>query len=96
MEEGDPQILWSNRIDGRFHVRVVRVDGDTGRFTIVDSLDPAAGGLGTLASDDVPLLYQAAYGPDSDDVAAWMDRSIQIVDSALGLPGGPPPGGARD
>jgi len=82
-------VIWSNRIGGRFPVTVVHVDSDTGRFSIEDSLAIGEGGLGTLTVEEVPLMYQAAYGPDGADVAAWMKRGIEVVDAALA----PPPAG---
>lgn len=83
MPDNDLQIIWENRLDGRFLVKVERIDSDTGRLTIADSIDSASGGLGLLADDVVPLLFGAAYGPGGQDVARWMDRTVEIVDSAI-------------
>jgi len=77
------QIVWQNRIDGRFRVKVERVDGDRGRFTVTDEVAVEDGGLGLLADEIVPLLFGAAYGPDGQDVQLWMDRGVEVVDAAL-------------
>lgn len=75
MNETTP--IWTAILDDRYDVRVTR--GETphqGLLVVRDSFTDRV-----LLSEPVLLSYAAMFGPDIDDVRAWQERAIAIVDA---------------
>lgn len=68
------QIIFQATLDDKYDVKVTRIDGYTGQFTV------HCGEL-ELANEVVPLAYGALFGPDIDDVTTWQNRAIEIVEN---------------
>lgn len=73
--------VWHGLLDNRYLIRVVRAPDDTtgykGLLTITDR-----GGEKEVEMhrQEVGLAYGAQFGPDVDDVAAWQEIAIKVVD----------------
>lgn len=90
--------LWSDEIDGRFHVIVWGGLPDSGWLVVKDSLHPMVGGAGEILSERVPARPLVGGSPDPLDVAAWRERAVEAIEAALGpgphprpVPEPPPP-----
>lgn len=66
-------ILWESQLDARYACQVVRLSEGMGRLTVKD-------GDKVLLDKEVPLAYGAAFGPDVDDVLAWQQDCMAVVD----------------
>jgi hypothetical protein len=67
--------VWSNTVDNhRYYCRVTRKSEYVGTLQVAD----ADGAL--IHEEDVGLAYGAPFGPDVDDVAAWQDRCVEVID----------------
>ena len=73
----DPDVVWHSRLDGRYHIEVVRVNSHAGELRIFDH----DAGDEMVHSVSVGLMYGAQFGPDMDDVAEWRLISTSFVDS---------------
>jgi hypothetical protein len=65
--------VWSSMLDGEFTVKVIWSAPYRGELTIADEAT-------VLQREPVSLAYNAQYGPDGDDVAAWQEAAIAFVD----------------
>lgn len=69
--------VWHNTVDqGTWDVRVERISAYRG-VLIIKRADTDQ----EIHREEVGLSYQAIFGPDVDDVAAWQDRAIEVIDS---------------
>lgn len=68
-------LVWDTNLDGRYRCMVRRVRTNVGRLIIRDLEEHE-----TLLSETVPLSFDARFGPDVDDVAAWKARCEEVVD----------------
>jgi allophanate hydrolase subunit 1 len=65
--------IWTASLDGVYKIKVVRIGEYQGEISI-----SRAGKL--IKKTQVPLAYDAVFGPDLSDVQAWQDWSVAIVD----------------
>ena len=56
----DPDVVWHSRLDGRYHIEVVRVNSHAGELRIFDH----DAGDEMVHSVSVGLMYGAQFGPD--------------------------------
>lgn len=67
-------LVWENSLDGgKFYATVIRTGDHKGALSVTE-------GITLIHAEDVGLSHDAIFGPDADDVAAWMDRVIDVVD----------------
>lgn len=73
------QVVWQNKLDGRYDVSVERLDGQRGELVVMD-------GDKELLREVVGLFCGALYGIDASDVSAWEDRCAVFVDGLASCP----------
>jgi hypothetical protein len=71
-----PLLVWWSRLDDRWQIEVQRTGPYTGNFCIFDH----ANGDKEILCEPTSFMYDAAYGPDVEDVAKWEDRGVQFID----------------
>jgi len=72
-------VIWQQTLDdGRFTMRVTRVDESIGLLQVF-----VTEGERKLHEEQVPLAFGAVFGPDMDDVAEWQEITIAQVDRFL-------------
>lgn len=77
MTDQEAQIIWSDTVDDRWLVKVIRTSDRTGTLVIQDRANEDK----IIHEESVGLSYGAIFGPDTDDVASWQDRAIKIIDA---------------
>lgn len=75
----DPRLVWRSRLDGRYLIEVIRDEAEPEYHARLRVFDSAAD-MRCLLDEPVGLSYGARFGPDVDDVAAWQDRVLKLVD----------------
>lgn len=70
------QVIWSDRLDGRYTCEVRRIDGSRGELIVWDDQASSA-----LFRKEVGLSYGAQFGPDADDLSLWRDEVVEFIDS---------------
>jgi hypothetical protein len=73
MPKEDDLIVWSSMLDNRYTVTVTRVAPYRGELTIAD-------GDNVLHRKTVLLSFNALFGPDVADVAAWQEAAMTFID----------------
>jgi hypothetical protein len=72
----DAHVVYENTLDNNtWTVKVVRVRPYEGTLTITKVASSEE-----IHSQPVTLAYDAAFGPDVDDVADWQEIAIKVVD----------------
>lgn len=75
--EPQPNVVWASRLDNRYLIEVV-----------VDESNPYTGWLRVfdkerdfevLFDEPTGIAYGAPFGPDTDDVARWQERTIELI-----------------
>lgn len=72
-------IVWRSTIDqGTYEAKVERLGDYAGNLivTVVSTNE-------VLLEEEVLLAYQAIFGPDVGDVAAWQDKAITVIDQYI-------------
>jgi hypothetical protein len=70
-----PDLLWWNRLDGKWQCEVQRVDDREAMLIIFDHADNTP-----IYQESVSLAYGAMFGPDVMDVEFWKERCCNVVD----------------
>jgi hypothetical protein len=77
----DPDIVWENTIDGgTWGCKVVRTQQYVGQLTVWNT---ASGEV--ILDQQVGLAYDAIFGPDVDDLAAWEGAILGSIDRQADL-----------
>jgi len=71
------KLVWSARFDERFWIEVQSIGEFTADLVIYDHNNNNE----ELLREGVQLCYEAAFGPDADDVYAWKQRVIRFIDT---------------
>ena len=74
--EATDEVVWQNRLDGRYDVIVFRSKEPYNGVLIVRD------GLIEISRTQVGLSYDAMIGPDAGDVQTWIDAAIAVVDQS--------------
>ena len=88
---GIDEIVWSDRIHGRFRAIVWDDYAGGGWLVVEDTLDPLLGGVGRLLSEPVPVRKRAGKAADPLDACEWRQRAVDAIEEALGPGPHPPP-----
>jgi|SRR5277367_5325301 len=81
MVTNDANLVWTATLDDCYLIRVVRTGEYTGDFIISNTANDNK----ELLREPVGLAYNALFGPDVADVAAWQDRAVQFVDEEIAV-----------
>ncbi len=70
--------VWGSKLDERYLVEVQRDPAyeSRGLLYVWDHDD----NMIVLLEESVALAYGARFGPDVDDVAAWQERVVELID----------------
>jgi len=74
MTSQEAQIIWSDTLDDRWLVKVIRIDDHAGTLVIQDCGK-------VIHEESVGLSYGAIFGPDTDDVVSWQDKAVKVIDA---------------
>lgn len=84
-----PDVVWFATMDNhKYQIEVHRAGSYTGRLLMWDvsgfrvDLDPPPP-WPVVLDEEVPLSYQALFGPDIDDVASWQAKCAEIADARM-------------
>ena len=78
-DDNDPELVWAGTVDSGSWVVQVWHSGDyRGQLRIW-----AAGSSEPFFNEAVGLSYGARFGPDVDDVRAWQERSVEVIDARI-------------
>lgn len=69
----DEHLVWTSLLDGRYTVAVRRIRPYHGELTITE-------GDRVQLREEVGLSFDALFGPDVSDVAAWQRVALRFVD----------------
>ena len=70
-------MIWTQTLDrGAYVAQVHRSQTNPGRGQLIVS--DATGAV--IHTESVLLAYGARFGPDVDDIYAWMERVVDVVD----------------
>lgn len=69
-------LVWESLLDNKYTIRVERSGDHTGILSVIEDGE-------VCITRPVTLLYNAAFGPDVDDVAEWQEWSADYVDAIL-------------
>lgn len=72
----EESIVWWSYMDDKYYVHVDR----TGQYSAVLKIDTKENGV-NLHSEETSLSYGAMFGPDVEDIQAWQERIVELVDS---------------
>lgn len=82
----DDDVIWRNTVDhGRFTCQVTRLEARKGRYLVTVTADGEV-----LLDQEVYLSWGAQFGPDVDDVAAWQQQAIDVIDPYIAAHDGTP------
>jgi hypothetical protein len=73
MPAEDDLTVWSSMLDGKYMVKVIRIEPYRGELTVAE-------GDNVLHREDVLLSFDALFGPDVADVASWQEAAMTFVD----------------
>lgn len=69
-------MIWSDKLDGKYDITVERIAEGLGKLRLSE-------GDTVIRETEVPLMYDAIFGPDHSDVMDWQNWAIDIVDNQL-------------
>jgi hypothetical protein len=70
-------VVWENTVDkGAWQVMVERTEPYRGLLTVVRTSDNKE-----VLREEVGLAYDALFGADVADLAAWQARCIEVIDA---------------
>ncbi len=68
--------IWRARLDEHYDVWVVETSDGVGTLHVRDGVT----GEVVLDGEPVTFTQEPIFGPDIDDIRAWQERAIQVVD----------------
>ena len=72
-------VVWTSSVDdGAYDVKVVR-HGDNGYHGILFVVDSTSSVI--IHSQNVTLSRGALFGPEEDDIAAWLEDALDVIDN---------------
>lgn len=70
----DENLIWETQLDNKYNIYVHRVGDYKGVLTINE-------GNKEIHRKEVPLSYNAQFGPDIADVHDWQSYCVDVVDN---------------
>lgn len=74
-----PGVVWAQILDDRYFMEVVRTKPYNGEFRVFDNAD----GNKLVWQEAVGISFNAPFGVDVNDMAAFQDKGIDVVDNKL-------------
>lgn len=79
----EPDVVWVGELDGAtWEAYVERIAPYRGRLLVMRMSPDGPVPIGTVVLDEeVPLTYDALFGPDIADVWDWQTKAVEAVDA---------------